>query len=410
MEYVAQGTLYDQHRRQPLNAHEAIKVLGQTLAALDHIHEQNMIHRDVKLDNLLVASRSPLRVKLSDFGLTTEESMAKGYCGTLPYCAPEMCSDKPYYMSADVWSLGVTILMLLWTPRMEKIRKSFSGADICNNIVQMGTELSQQGANDAKKQGLPIQFKFEVHNFVMKRMVQIEPNSRLSAKLCWESGKESLFWADQQCADGPPSISTNEMEDLWNPVGELGPTASRKIPEDQNIGSEDTTHVPGGRESLPGRALKDATVPLPLHSEAPLLQPDLQPHPVASDHAPPSLPEQRQAKRMRLGTQVDEVEPQNVAQEPQPHDDADTNRRSADSLSSQLTSITQMAVPPAEPAAPAAVMTAPKSAPQAAAMPASKPKRKQGNKGAAVAGEPAIEQRVTRSRAKAMGDALQKGI
>lgn len=69
-------------------------VAHQILSALEYLHRSNVTHRDIKPDNILVASNDPFRVKLSDFGLSKvikdDDTFMKTFCGTLLYCAPEI--------------------------------------------------------------------------------------------------------------------------------------------------------------------------------------------------------------------------------------------------------------------------------------------------------------------------------
>lgn len=69
-------------------------VAHQIMSALDYLHKSNVTHRDLKPDNILVASHDPFVFKLSDFGLSKvikdEETLLKTFCGTLLYCAPEV--------------------------------------------------------------------------------------------------------------------------------------------------------------------------------------------------------------------------------------------------------------------------------------------------------------------------------
>ncbi|KAF2744334.1 kinase-like protein, partial [Sporormia fimetaria CBS 119925] len=76
-----------------------------------------IVHRDIKPENILVLSRSPFHIKLSDFGLAKAGSYLETRCGTLVYTAPEIAqycrpnsAGSPRYTCAvDIWSLGVVV-------------------------------------------------------------------------------------------------------------------------------------------------------------------------------------------------------------------------------------------------------------------------------------------------------------
>ena len=70
----------------------------QLLHALAYIHRNGIVHRDIKPENVLVYSKNPFFVKLSDFGLSKmiekeEPTALLTFCGTLLYCAPEIYPD-----------------------------------------------------------------------------------------------------------------------------------------------------------------------------------------------------------------------------------------------------------------------------------------------------------------------------
>lgn len=90
------------------------KVLGKVaesiLTGLNYLHQQRIIHRDIKPSNILLDSEG--HIKLCDFGVSGEvvNSLATTFVGTQYYMAPERIMGKPYTVSCDIWSLGLTLL------------------------------------------------------------------------------------------------------------------------------------------------------------------------------------------------------------------------------------------------------------------------------------------------------------
>jgi len=86
------------------------------LLGLDHLHSRNIIYRDVKPDNLLISYHP--RIKLADFGnvhfLTSEGELIRGLEGTTSYMSPEMRMGGNYDAKTDIWSLGITLLNVLF--------------------------------------------------------------------------------------------------------------------------------------------------------------------------------------------------------------------------------------------------------------------------------------------------------
>ncbi|XP_036054131.1 ribosomal protein S6 kinase-related protein isoform X2 [Onychomys torridus] len=86
---------------------------AELVLVLCYLHDMGIIHRDVKMENILLDERGHL--KLTDFGLSRRLSQgARAYtiCGTLQYMAPEVLSGGPYNHTADWWSLGVLLFSL----------------------------------------------------------------------------------------------------------------------------------------------------------------------------------------------------------------------------------------------------------------------------------------------------------
>ncbi|CAK0909717.1 unnamed protein product, partial [Prorocentrum cordatum] len=102
---------------------ESAFVFLQLVDGLSFLHQRNVIHRDVKLENVLVASerREPplvlYGVKITDFGLSkvvgSGVSEARSLVGTRPYTAPEVVWGGSYDFRSDLWCLGVLLYVLL---------------------------------------------------------------------------------------------------------------------------------------------------------------------------------------------------------------------------------------------------------------------------------------------------------
>lgn len=94
---------------QQLNEEEILQILVQILDGLDYLHHQNIIHRDLKLENILLTKNG--QIKLADFGFSKEidTSMVSKltFCGTLPYISPEIYLNKFYGKPSDIWAVGV---------------------------------------------------------------------------------------------------------------------------------------------------------------------------------------------------------------------------------------------------------------------------------------------------------------
>ena len=98
-----------------LTEKESLKYFQQLINCLFYLHSQNIAHRDIKIDNMLLDSNNDL--KLIDFGLSTkytDDDLLDQPCGTVVYAAPEVLEGKEYHgMLADVWSSGIVLFGML---------------------------------------------------------------------------------------------------------------------------------------------------------------------------------------------------------------------------------------------------------------------------------------------------------
>ncbi|MFG2332548.1 serine/threonine-protein kinase [Streptomyces sp. NPDC048604] len=110
-------------REGPLPPEKAARIAVQVASALDAAHAHDLVHRDVKPGNILVAegtdSDHPEHVYLADFGLTKKSLSLTGittvgqFVGTLDYVAPEQIAGRPVDGRCDVYSLGCVVFETL---------------------------------------------------------------------------------------------------------------------------------------------------------------------------------------------------------------------------------------------------------------------------------------------------------
>lgn len=103
-------------RKNGININWIKEVFVSVARALAYLHSQNIFHRDIKLDNILINEVGI--VKLIDFGFAVKnksfDEPITNYCGTPSYMSPEIIKRKPYIGGkADIWALGVLLFKLI---------------------------------------------------------------------------------------------------------------------------------------------------------------------------------------------------------------------------------------------------------------------------------------------------------
>jgi len=116
MELMEGGELYEEIvKRKTFTEKDAAEITRQLCEALLYLHERGIVHRDLKLENLLLKKRNSLEIKLADFGLSKLYSgqALQTACGTPFYVAPDVLLGTGYGPAVDMWSVGVLIYVLL---------------------------------------------------------------------------------------------------------------------------------------------------------------------------------------------------------------------------------------------------------------------------------------------------------
>ena len=128
MELCEGGDLFKKVNQGLIDYQSTISITKQILSALNYIHSQKIVHRDIKLENILYESNTRT-IKLIDFGISTkirEEQFLVERIGTPAYIAPEVLT-KCYNEKCDLWSLGIAVCVMLTkkTPIQAKDAKDF---------------------------------------------------------------------------------------------------------------------------------------------------------------------------------------------------------------------------------------------------------------------------------------------
>ena len=169
MEYAQGGTMYnfiEEREGKLLDEDEIIRLFVQIVLAIHHVHQQNILHRDLKTQNILL-NKTRKVVKIGDFGISkilSSKSKANSVIGTPCYISPELCEGKPYNRKSDIWALGCVLYEL------STLKKAFEASNLPALVLKI-----MKGSFNPISERYSKDFK----NLVLS-MLQIDPAKRPS--------------------------------------------------------------------------------------------------------------------------------------------------------------------------------------------------------------------------------------
>ena len=161
MEYIKYGTLSQwMEKNKKISEEDASLIIKGVLSAISYLHSNQICHRDIKPENIMLSRENDLTsIKVIDFGLSVQnfDSLYNSdYCGTFIYMAPEEIERKSYYLSIDIWSVGILMYMILNKGEHPFYQNGDTKQDFINKLksfkeLKYNNKISYMGLNLLKK-------------------------------------------------------------------------------------------------------------------------------------------------------------------------------------------------------------------------------------------------------------------
>uniref|UniRef100_A0AC11CSF8 Serine/threonine kinase 33 n=1 Tax=Ovis aries TaxID=9940 RepID=A0AC11CSF8_SHEEP len=257
-------------RKGHFSENETRWIIQSLASAIAYLHNNDIVHRDLKLENIMVKSsfidannEMNLNIKVTDFGLAVKkhgrsEVMLQTTCGTPIYMAPEVINAHDYSQQCDIWSIGVIMYILL-----------------CGKAPFMAS--SEEKLFELIKKG-ELHFKNSVWNSisdcaksVLKQLMKVDPAHRITAKELldnqWLTGNTlssarptNVLEMMKEWKNNPESDeeSTTDQRDSRSGQEELKVyKPSRNVPDVSNSSDEEEGKQPTAYEKTPVPSKKE---------------------------------------------------------------------------------------------------------------------------------------------------------
>ncbi|XP_061923810.1 serine/threonine-protein kinase 17B [Entelurus aequoreus] len=194
LEFAAGGEIFDHCVSDDLLPEAQItRLLRQTLEGVHHLHQSNLVHLDLKPQNILLTSVCPPGdIKIVDFGLARRLGAVgelREILGTPEYVAPEILNYEPITTATDLWSVGVIAYLLVTG------ESPFAGDDKQEtylNVSQINVDYSREAFSRVSELAV---------DFIRKLLVKA-PEDRPSASECIG---HPWLWQQQPCTSPEPT-------------------------------------------------------------------------------------------------------------------------------------------------------------------------------------------------------------
>ncbi|XP_008512417.2 serine/threonine-protein kinase 33 isoform X3 [Equus przewalskii] len=207
-------------RKGHFSENETRWIIQSLASAIAYLHNKDIVHRDLKLENIMVKSsfidandEMNLNIKVTDFGLAVKkqgrgEAMLQSTCGTPIYMAPEVINAHDYSQQCDIWSIGVIMYILLCgePPFLA------SSEEKLFELIRKGELHFEDPVWDSIS---------DCAKSVLKQLMKIDPAHRITAKELLDNQ-----WLTSTAS--PVTCKKGNMDDL--DVSNLSYTCSRLLP------------------------------------------------------------------------------------------------------------------------------------------------------------------------------------
>lgn len=189
MQYIESGSLghFVKKIKTCISSTKVKEIARQLFSGLTHLHDYGIVHRDIKLENILIdfKDENNFQIKIIDFGLsqvlTPMEKTSQPY-GTLLYCSPEVLMKLDYNNKIDIWSVGILLYYLEYTTMPFGIRGKEKNQEICRLILMSKLKIPEKSVSSSIEDKKTEAESIQIMKAVISGALCKDINQRLTSK------------------------------------------------------------------------------------------------------------------------------------------------------------------------------------------------------------------------------------